>query len=218
MKSPLIWSLGIALILAGLVFAVLFDPASESDPRSAGELSDSANSKGSILGGILESESANGAAGAKGDGNGAGPPPAPTSQEAQSAEVNLVAVRKALPKNLYWELAAPTEDEAELKRREERDSKLNEQFGRVQANLATAAEIRDYYAFQKRRSEDFIQFLKYVMAKHGDELSMRDEGLYGLGIELHTARLKEIPRALDEALRRKVEHDRKRQDWLAGQN
>ncbi|MCR9140883.1 MAG: hypothetical protein NXI24_01325 [bacterium] len=216
LKSPLFWSAALAVVLTGVVFALLSGGPSGGYESGPGEVSDRRDATGGMLDGIFDGDPA--ATAQAGDDAVDGEAPRPLSQEAQSAEVDLVAVRKALPKNLYWELAAPTEDVAEQKRRRERENEINEQFGRVQANVASEAEIREYYAFQKRRSQDFIEFLSYVIKKHGDELSERDEGLYGLGIELHTARIEHIPRALEEALARKTVHDRKRREWLAGQN
>ncbi len=226
LKSPLVWSLVVAVLLAGGVFALLFESSGGTSADYDGEHSRAADAEPAAGGGLFDGIFSTGpdAAGEGADGTRSAQADEleestdPRSQEAMSAEVDLVAVRKLMPNNLYWELGAPTEDPAELKKRAERKAEIDQQFGKVQANLASVDEIRDYYAFQKRKSEDYLKFLKHVTTKYGDELSVRDEGLYGLAIQLHTERVKAIPRAVQDALRRKSEHDKKRQEWLAGQN
>ena len=136
--------------------------------------------------------------------------------EAPSANVDLVAARKAMPDNLYWKHAAPTKDEKELAERVKLKRERNAQYGKVLSNTATVDEIHAYYAYKKRQSEDYVKFLQYLLQKHGDELSERDVGLYELGIELHTVRASEVPRQLNDALRRRAEYVKKKEAWLAG--
>lgn len=217
MKSPVIWSLAIAVALAGIILILLTGTGPESGEDRTSQSGQVAPG-GGLLDGIIGSAEGEQTDSDTDVSESDAPAAGPLSQEAMSAEIDLVAIRKALPDNLYWELKSPTEDAAELKRRAARQAEIDKQYGRVQANIASEQEIHSYYDFQKRQSEDYVKFLKYLMTKHGDELSQRDEGLYGLGIKIHTARLKDIPRAREDAQKRRVVHDRKRQEWLAGQN
>jgi len=129
--------------------------------------------------------------------------PAIPAQAANSAyPVDLDRLRERLPDNLYWTLGAPTDDKNILAERAERARRSNELFGKVQSTTASEEEIQRYYADRRRVSEDYIQFAELVLAEHRGALPQEHVGLYELSVNLHRARLAEIPRNRDDALAR----------------
>jgi hypothetical protein len=125
------------------------------------------------------------------------------AQAANSAyPVDLDRLRERLPDNLYWTLGAPTDDKNILAQRAERARQSNELFGKVQSNTASEEEIHRYYADRRRMSEDYIQFAQAVLAEYRSALPEKDIGLYELSVNLHRARLAEIPRNQNDALAR----------------
>ena len=78
-------------------------------------------------------------------------------------------------------------------------------------------EIEDYYAYRRRLSEDYVEVSQLILDDHGDALADRDVGLLELTIALHASRLSEIPRKLDDALRRKAEYEEVKRAWQAQQ-
>ena len=133
------------------------------------------------------------------------------------ANLDLAALRARTPDNLYWLLAAPTEDPAVLEARAAEKKRRNDQYGRVLSSTATTDEIEDYYAYRRRLSEDYIEVSQLILDDHGDALAERDVGLLELTIALHTSRLSEVPRKLDDALRRKSEYEAVKRAWQAQQ-
>jgi hypothetical protein len=131
------------------------------------------------------------------------------------SNVDLEAVREALPDNSYWETSAPTQDERVLREREEARARWNEAYGKVLSGTATDAEIREYYAHRERTSTDAIQFVDTLLEHHEGELTERDLELLHVARRLHLARLQEIPRRLEEAQARKRTQDEARAAWLA---
>jgi hypothetical protein len=129
------------------------------------------------------------------------------------ADLDFDALRRRTPESLYWLMAAPTDDPAVLEARAQAREERNRQYGKVVSNTATVEEIRDYYAYRRKLSEDYIEMLQLIMDEHGDELSERDAGLFELTIAMHTERLAEIPSKLDDALQRKAEYDRVKAEW-----
>jgi hypothetical protein len=154
-----------------------------------------------------------------------GPPPAPPAGSAFApgdpafawAGVDMDAVRAAMPENLYWKLAMPTQDAAILREREEIRARWNQEYGKVQASTATETEVRDYFAHRRRLSADYVEFTTYLLDHYGEVLPERDVGLLELAREMHLARLEEIPRKLSEALERREAHETARQAWLEEQ-
>ena len=116
--------------------------------------------------------------------------------------VNLDALKRRLPDNLYWTLGAPTKDAAVLRARAERKTRENDLYGKVLSTTATEDEIRSYYADRSRVSRDYIQFAELVLAEHRDQLPEEHIGLYEMSIRLNKARLEENPRDMEEALAR----------------
>jgi len=117
--------------------------------------------------------------------------------------VDLDAVRRALPDNLYWEMSAPTSDPSVEQRREEERARWNEEYGKVLSGTASEEEIHDYYALRRRISEDAVEFAGHLLEHYGDVLPERGVGLLELADRLHRARLEEMPRRIAEARERK---------------
>jgi hypothetical protein len=133
------------------------------------------------------------------------------------ANVDLDAVRAAMPDNLYWKMSAPTSDAVVLEAREAERARWNVEFGKVLSGTGTEEEIQAYYAQRQRLSSDYIEFALYLLEHYLDVLPERDLGLLDLAVRLHQARLEEIPRRLAEALERKQRQDRLREAWLEDQ-
>jgi hypothetical protein len=87
----------------------------------------------------------------------------------------------------------------------------------VLSNTATEQEIRDYFALRYRLSSEYIEFANYLLDHYRDDIPERDVGLLELAVELHLARLEEIPRQQADAFERKQKHDAAREAWLADQ-
>lgn len=137
--------------------------------------------------------------------------------ETHFESIDLEAAREALPDNLYWEHAAPTQDPRLLGDRERAKTYWNEQYGKVLSGTGTEEEVRAYYDHRMRMSSDYVRFVDWVLEHQGDSLSDQDLGLLHLARRLHLARLQEVPRKLQEALDRKAQQDAAREAWLAEQ-
>src|SRR6266545_3812549 len=114
--------------------------------------------------------------------------------------VNLDALRRRIPDNLYWTLGAPTDDQEMLRQREERGRRSNQLYGKVLASEASEEEIQRYYAERRRVSEDYIKFAELVLAEYRDQLPDDQVSLYELSIQLNRGRLTQIARDLEDAL------------------
>jgi hypothetical protein len=153
------------------------------------------------------------------------PPMAPSDEPLADAEdwdgswesVDLEAIRAALPDNLYWKMAAPTTDPEVLRQREEERARWNAEYGKVLSNTATDEEIDAYYAERQKVSEDYLEFIVYLMTNYGYQIPKRDVAAFKLAGEMHLARLEEIPRQIAEAHARREAHEKARQAWLADQ-
>ncbi|NVJ00176.1 hypothetical protein HV824_18885 [Myxococcus sp. AM009] len=131
--------------------------------------------------------------------------------------VDLQVIRAKLPDNLYWRMGAPTQDPAELERREGESRRWNELYGKVLSADATVEQIREYYGHRRQVSEDFITFSTEVLTRFGDVLPERDRGLYELSINMHRTRLAELPGQEQDALDRREAQERRREAWRQGQ-
>lgn len=125
-----------------------------------------------------------------------------TIGSAAAYPVQLDALRARLPNNRYWSLGAPTSDPAVAKARAERAERDNVQLGRIQANEASAEEIRAYYAERRAISNDYLEIARVVLAEQGDRLPARDRGMFELSVNLHRGRLQQIDRDESDALSR----------------
>ena len=149
------------------------------------------------------------------------PPAVPPGTPDSSSEpplgigsVDLEEVRAALPDNLYWQSAAPTEDPALLEEREREKAFRNEQYGKILSGTGTDAEILAYYDQRMRASTDYVQFADYLLEHYGSDLSDQDQTLLHVAKRLHLARLEEIPRRIQEARERRAVQDEARRKWL----
>jgi hypothetical protein len=133
------------------------------------------------------------------------------------ASVDMDAIRKALPDNLYWTMAVPTKDPAVIRAREEERERWNVEYGKVLSGTATAEEVDAYYAHRQRVSEDYLEFIVYLLQNYGYQIPPRDVAALKLAAEMHNARLEEIPRQITEAQQRREAHEAARREWLAQQ-
>ncbi len=133
------------------------------------------------------------------------------------ASIDLEAVRAALPDNLYWETAAPTQDPRLLGDRERAKAHWNDQYGKILSGTGTEEEIKAFFDHRMRLSSDSVRFVDWVIEHQGDELSEQDLSLLHVAKRLHLARLEEVPRRMQEALDRKAKQDAAREAWLAEQ-
>jgi len=131
------------------------------------------------------------------------------------AQVDLDALRSAMPDNLYWKLGAPTSDPTVQRERAEERARWNEVYGKVLSGTASEEEIHAYYDQRARLSSDYVEFASRVLQDYGKVLPARDIGLLELSLKMHHARLQQMPRRLTEALERKEHQDRLREAWLA---
>lgn len=144
-------------------------------------------------------------------------PGGPTLEEMGGpwALVDMEEIRQAMPYNLYWEQAAPTDDARLVRQREEDRERWNVEYGKVLSGNATEEEIQAYYAYRQKLFADYVEFVSYVLDHYQDELPEQDVGLLELARRLHLARLEEIPRRIQEATERKQQQDAAREAWLA---
>lgn len=146
--------------------------------------------------------------------------PSESSQDAFAmawAQVDLDAVRAALPDNLYWTTSVPAQDPQVIEARAQERARWNEAWGKVLSNTATPEEIHAYYAHRQRVSEDAIAFANYLLNHYSAVIPERDQGLLDLAVRLHLARLEEIPRQITDALSRAEAHAASRAAWLEQQ-
>jgi len=119
-----------------------------------------------------------------------------------SYPLDLQKLRSQIPDNRYWQLDAPTTDVEVAKERAEKAKARNTMFGRIQANEASAEEIRAYYEERRRVSKDYLELALMVLDGRAGEASERDRGLFELTANLHRARLEQIDRDQGAALGR----------------
>jgi len=131
------------------------------------------------------------------------------------AEVDLDEVRRAMPDNIYFEMSAPTTDEAVIAERAAERNRWNDAYGKVLSGTGTEEEVLAYYDMRARLSSDYLEFTTYLLDNHGKSLAERDVGLLELARRLHAARLQEIPRQVEDAMERKRQQDAAREAWLA---
>lgn len=128
-------------------------------------------------------------------------------------DIDLREAKALMPDNIYWQQGAPTKDPDELARREEERKKRNEEYGRVLAGDANEDEVRAYYDYNKRVSEDYLQFSEFMARRYKDSDHKEMVGLLDMAMKMHAERLKQLPAELDEALQRAREHAKAREDW-----
>lgn len=130
-------------------------------------------------------------------------------------QVDLVALQNETPDNLFWLMAAPTQDPSVLEQREDKRNNLSAQETKIGSNQATESEIRDYYGFQQQLSNDYIEFTSLVLKRYGDVLPEESLGLQSLARSMHLSKLQEYPKKLTAALERREKFEGQRSEWLA---
>lgn len=133
------------------------------------------------------------------------------------SRVDLDALRQEMPENVFWEIAAPTEDPAVLERRRERREAENREWGRILSNTAPQEDIRSWYRDRQRISSDLVAFTARLLDEYGPVLPDRDRGLLELSQRMHRQRLEELPQRLQEALDRREAHVAAAAAWRAEQ-
>lgn len=133
------------------------------------------------------------------------------------ARIDFDEIRRALPDSTYWKMAFPTKDPELIAERERIRAEWNVQFGKVQSNTATDAEIDAYYAEQQKLSEDYLEFLVHLAEHYGTLVPRSAVGALKLAGEMHLARLEELPRKIAEAKERHAAHAKAREAWLEEQ-
>ena len=151
------------------------------------------------------------------------PPPQPAAPQEEPTgpedlggtweNVDLEAIRREMPDNLYFTLAIPTEDPKLLEARDAERAHRNDEYGKLLSGTATEEEIVAYYDYRHRLSSDYVQFTSYVLDHHRAELPPRDVALLELAENMHKHRLLEIPRKLQEARERKHQQDEAVEQW-----
>lgn len=158
---------------------------------------------------------------ARAGGDDADHPPFPEVAPAGGTDdehpVDLAHLRALIPDNTYWRLGAPTDDPQDLKMRAEDKQRWNELYGKVLSGTGTEEEVRRYFEHRRQVSEDYIEFAKLLLDEYGERLPEQERGLYELSIKMHTTRLAELPRQIEDALARKQEQDRRREEWRRSQ-
>jgi hypothetical protein len=139
---------------------------------------------------------------------------APTSNSTTPpAAPDLLALRRALPDNVYWSSGAPTTDPQALATRTEQQAADNVLYGRVLSGTATEDEVRRYYQAVRRRSQDYLRLAEEALRRQGDRMSERDRGLFELAARLHRERLATLPREEERALERRRLQEQRRRAW-----
>lgn len=154
---------------------------------------------------------------AAGPDGGGDPLAALTAPQGPWSVVDLDAVRAEMPDNVFWTMSSPTKDPEVLRARDEERARWNVEYGKILSNTATAEEIDAYYAHRQKLSADYVEFAGYLLAEYGEQLPRRDVALLKLAVDLHLARLEEIPRQMAEAHARREAHDATRRAWLEEQ-
>ena len=134
------------------------------------------------------------------------------------AKVDLDAIRDEIPDNLYWEMAAPTQDEALKAHREERREALKQQANLISAKHATEEQIREYFAYQNQLSNDYVEFSTILLNKHRNDMDETDVSMQTLALQMHLSRLQEIPGKLAQALKNREEFVATKNEWLANKD
>lgn len=119
--------------------------------------------------------------------------------------IDLATVREALPDNRYWTELMPTQDPAELRRRQSVKEERNRLFGRIQTGRADVDEIHAHYDEREAISRDNVAFAEYLLQHHANDLSERDLGLVVLARNMNRDRLAQLPDERARALARRAE-------------
>ena len=112
---------------------------------------------------------------------------------------------------------APTNESQVLEQRAEELRRWSELLRKVRTGEASEEEIHLYYGYLRDVSEDYLSVVRVMLNTHGAHLAEGERGLLALSVELHRARLRALPRQLEEALARKHLQDQRRAQWRPSQ-
>ena len=116
--------------------------------------------------------------------------------------VDLDALRKKLPDNLYRKHGVPTDEPKELERRALDDHDWNVRLGKVQSNTASEPEIARYYDHRRQLSHDYAELSRTILTDYGPNLDEQNKGVFGLAAQMNEQRLKQLPLEESRALAR----------------
>jgi hypothetical protein len=128
-------------------------------------------------------------------------------------DIDLREAKTLMPDNIYWQQGAPTKDPEELARREAEKKRRNEEYGRVLAGDASEDEVRDYYDYKKRVSEDYLEFSEFMARRYRSSDHKEMVGLLDLATKMHAEKLSQLGAELEDALARAREREKMREDW-----
>lgn len=131
------------------------------------------------------------------------------------AKVDMEQLRSEIPDNMFWTMAMPTTDEAVLEQRKQIRDDLALQETKMTARYADESEIREYYSYQQRLSEDYVQAVTLILNKYGSVLPEEDYSGQTLARNMHLAKLQEMPLLMTRALEQRQEFIEERDQWLA---
>jgi len=131
------------------------------------------------------------------------------------ATIDLEALKNEYPDNLYWEMAAPTLDESVKQTRKEQREFWKLRQGKISSNLASEAEIREYYSYQNKLSEDYVELTGQLIKRHGQDLAEQDYEMITLATQLHLSRLQDMPSMLERDLKNRQRFLDRKNEWLA---
>lgn len=130
------------------------------------------------------------------------------------AKVDFDALKQAMPNNMFWDMAMPTNDENVLALRAERREAIRAMETKIAARHAEEHEIRAYYNQQQTLSEDYVEAITLLLNKYGDVLPEDDYSGQTLARKMHLAKLQELPLQMTRALERRNDFLAERSEWL----
>jgi len=139
--------------------------------------------------------------------------PVPYIEGLVYGEIDLREARELMPDNIYWQLGSPTKDPAVLAEREAEKQRRNEEFGKVQAGDASEDEVRAYYDYKTRLSQDYLEFSEFMARRYRESKNDQFVGMLELAAKMHAAKLTQLPGELEDALQRSREREKIREDW-----
>ncbi|WP_156493471.1 hypothetical protein [Oleiphilus sp. HI0125] len=131
------------------------------------------------------------------------------------SKVDLDVVREATTDNLYWTMAAQTDDPSIVEAREAKRAELKAIETKMMARHASEQEIRDYYAYQEKLSEDYVIVLTEILERYGNVLPEDDYAGQALARTMHLNKLQEMPNKISRALEQRQIFIDQKQEWMA---
>ncbi len=113
--------------------------------------------------------------------------------------VDPYILHREFPDNLA--LPSLNEDDAKKKRDDRRKRDL--EFGQIQANRATEEEINAFYAHQTQLAKDGLQIVEFVLKKYRTDFNEKNLKKHEFLVKAFKDRLEKIPTKQEEALERR---------------